>query len=212
MSSGVQLHRLPRFERFQSVTSCTIPRSISQSDSIGNNCCLTNSVLYPSLSAAVLSCKYRSYQYHIYQIIWERESSAAAALLCCPLLCSACALCSLCCELRAGLLCSLCTPGDYPRVLTLFILCSSIFSSLPQAPVNCWTDFFSFFTVDSSHFLGCQNQNQFFRCVCVGVFEFAKIPLSVQESEGGTHRGHPFCPEVDGRLKGVQLVLHWNIF
>jgi hypothetical protein len=52
----VQLHRLPRFERFQSVTSCTIPRSISQSDSIGNNCCLTNSVLYPSLSVAVVSC------------------------------------------------------------------------------------------------------------------------------------------------------------
>lgn len=119
MSSGVQLHRLPRFERFQSVTSCTIPRSISQSDSIGKNCCLTNSFQYPSLSIPAVSCS-RGPINHIISI----KSYGRERVFCCcfPLLCSACVLCALCCEPRAA--CSaLSTLIHYPTVLTLSSFC-----------------------------------------------------------------------------------------
>ena len=125
MSSGVQLHRLPRFERFQSVTSCTIPRSISQSDSIGNYCCLTNSFLYPSLSIPVVSCSRGTINHIISIKSYEIESLLLllpSVVLWCPLLCSACALCALCCELRAA--CSaLSALLHYPTVLTLCSYC-----------------------------------------------------------------------------------------
>ena len=129
----------------------------------------------------------------------ERESSAAAACCALPVCCM---LCAVSCSTAAL---SHCT-------YALFILCSSIFSTLLQAPVNCWTDFFSFLYRGFVTFSWLPKSKSIFS-VCVGKSFRRTVPLSVQEREGkgregGTHRGHPFYPEVDGRWKGVQLVLH----
>jgi hypothetical protein len=123
------------------------------------------------------------------------EVSSAAAPLCCAL--------PVCCVLCAVSLSSVLL--HYPAVLTLCSYCvHPYFSTLLQAPVNCWTDFFSFLPWIRHISLDAKIKINFFG-VCG--WEFSKNSSAVG-SKGGTHRGHPFCPEVDGRWKGVQPVRH----
>ena len=97
----------------------------------------------------------------------ERESSAAAACCALPVCCM---LCAVSCSTAAL---SHCT-------YALFILCSSIFSTLLQAPVNCWTDFFSFLPCGFVTFSWLPKSKSIFS-VCVGGSFRRTVPLSVQE-------------------------------
>ena len=200
----VQLHRLPRFERFQSVTSWAIPRSISQSDSIGNNCCLTNSVLYPSLLIPVLSCSIGPINEIICIKSYERE---ILLLLLCPAVLPSTVLCLLSvfsvlwAVYRSSLL-------DYPTVLTLFILCSSIFSTLLQAPVNCWTDFFSFLPWIRHIFLAAKIKINFF-VVCGWEFSSFLPRSAVGSGKGGGYTSRsPLLSRSRWKIEGGPTTCH----
>ena len=99
----------------------------------------------------------------------ERESSAAAACCALPVCCM---LCAVSCSTAAL---SHCT-------YALFILCSSIFSTLLQAPVNCWTDFFSFLPWIRHIFLAAKIKINFFG-VCGR--EFSKNSSAVGSGKEG---------------------------